>query len=45
MMRVILNYQTALSAYRSVTDKYIQKMMIKGKGQYTERSIVKCIEK
>ena len=40
-MRVILNYQTALSAYRNVTDKYIQKMMIKGKGQYLERSVVK----
>lgn len=40
-MDAFLNYQTALSAYRSVTDKYIYKMMIKGKGQYTERSVVK----
>ena len=40
-MQAILEYPLAYSTYVRATNKYIQKMMIKGKGQYIERSVVK----
>lgn len=40
-MSVFSGHALALFAYASITNKYIEKMLIKGKGSYTERKVIK----
>lgn len=37
----VRDYITANDIYNHITNKYIEKMFIKGKGQFTERMVIK----
>ena len=40
-MIVSNDYIVLLNRYRNITNKYIEKKIVKGNGSYTERSVVK----